>query len=106
MATEDIDISNLSRSRQSPHGGGKSRWLVWLILLGLSVGVYFLVKKLRPSEAATTKRASMGDQKVPITVQPASTGDIPVYLNGLGTVTAFNTVTVKTRIDGQIEKIH
>jgi multidrug efflux system membrane fusion protein len=36
----------------------------------------------------------------------AHRGDLPVYLNGLGTVTAFNTVTVRSRVDGQIVKIN
>ena len=35
-----------------------------------------------------------------------SKGDLPVYYNGLGTVTAFNTVTVRSRVDGQIVKIN
>jgi len=32
-------------------------------------------------------------------------GDIPVYLDGLGTVTAFNTVTVRSRVDGQLIRV-
>jgi multidrug efflux system membrane fusion protein len=39
-------------------------------------------------------------------VATAQRGDLPVYLNGLGTVTAFNTVTVRSRVDGQIVKIN
>jgi multidrug efflux system membrane fusion protein len=39
---------------------------------------------------------------VPVAVAPARKGDIPFYLNGLGSVTSFNTVTVRSRIDGQL----
>jgi multidrug efflux system membrane fusion protein len=43
---------------------------------------------------------------VPVVVATAQKGDLPVYFNGLGTVTAFNTVTVRSRVDGQIVKIN
>lgn len=41
-------------------------------------------------------------QAVSVAVAPVEQRDLPVYLNGLGSVTAYNTVTVKTRIDGQL----
>ena len=44
----------------------------------------------------------MGNFVVPVVVAPAQHGDLPVYFNGLGTVTAFNTVTVHSRVDGQL----
>jgi multidrug efflux system membrane fusion protein len=40
-----------------------------------------------------------------VAVATAERRDVPMYLAGLGTVTAFNTVTVKTRVDGQIVKV-
>jgi multidrug efflux system membrane fusion protein len=43
---------------------------------------------------------------VPVVVATAQKGDLPVYFNGLGTVTAFNTVTVRSRVDGQIVKVN
>jgi len=43
---------------------------------------------------------------VPVVVATAHKGDLPVYFNGLGTVTAFNTVTVRSRVDGQIVKVN
>jgi multidrug efflux system membrane fusion protein len=42
---------------------------------------------------------------VPIVAAAARQGDMPVYLSALGAVTAFNTVTVKSRVDGQIVRI-
>src|SRR5882757_9102042 len=42
---------------------------------------------------------------VPVTVASVTKADFPVYLNGLGTVQGFNTVVVRTRVDGQINKI-
>jgi multidrug efflux system membrane fusion protein len=42
---------------------------------------------------------------VPVTVAPVEKADFPVYLTGLGTVQGFNTVQVRTRVDGEITKI-
>ena len=50
--------------------------------------------------------AGGGGFVVPVVVANAERGDLPVYFNGLGTVTAFNTVTVRTRVDGQITRIN
>lgn len=43
---------------------------------------------------------------VPVVVATARRGDLPVYFKGLGNVNAFNTVTVRSRVDGQIVKIN
>ena len=43
---------------------------------------------------------------IPVVVSTVKRTDVPIYLNGLGTVQAFNSVVVKSRIDGQIVKIH
>jgi multidrug efflux system membrane fusion protein len=40
-----------------------------------------------------------------VIVATAQRGDLPVYFNGLGTVTAFNTVTVRSRVDGQLVSV-
>src|SRR5947209_11859758 len=44
----------------------------------------------------------MGQQAISVAVAKAEVRDLPVYLTGLGSVTAFNTVVVKTRLDGQL----
>jgi multidrug efflux system membrane fusion protein len=49
------------------------------------------------------KRGGVGP--VPVVVQKATRSVIPVYIDGLGNVTAFYTVTVKSRVDGQLMKV-
>src|SRR5262249_40427682 len=42
---------------------------------------------------------------VPVSAVPVQRQDVPIYLTGLGTVQAYNSVLVKSRVDGQIVKI-
>src|SRR5262245_63855283 len=42
---------------------------------------------------------------IPVQVATAATRDVPHYLIGLGTVLAYNTVTVKSRVDGELVKV-
>jgi multidrug efflux system membrane fusion protein len=105
-----------ARSGRTPEA--KSRWWLWLIVLAIVVGAgvwYF--KSKGSTEAQGPAGAPQGGkggrpgqgmpgQAVPVVVATAQRGDLPVYFNGLGTVTAFNTVTVRSRVDGQIVKIN
>ncbi|MGZ4879303.1 MAG: efflux RND transporter periplasmic adaptor subunit, partial [Candidatus Angelobacter sp.] len=43
---------------------------------------------------------------IPVAVAKAEVRDLPVLLNGLGSVDAYNTVAVKSRIDGQLIKVN
>jgi multidrug efflux system membrane fusion protein len=50
-------------------------------------------------------RAAAGPPAIPVGIFSAEKRDMPYYLTGLGNVTAFNTVTVKSRIDGQLAQV-
>jgi multidrug efflux system membrane fusion protein len=54
------------------------------------------------AEAQTPPPSGPG---VPVTAGIVATADVPVFLNAIGTVQAFNMVTIKSRVDGQIVKI-
>ena len=43
---------------------------------------------------------------ISVAVAPVQKQDVPVYLSGLGSVTAFNTANIKSRVDGQIMKVN
>jgi membrane fusion protein, multidrug efflux system len=82
-----------------------NRWWVWLLVFAaIGYGCYRLYTfETAKSEAMAAKKGgALRPNKIAVTAATARTGDMPVYLQGLGTVTAFNTVTVKTRIDGQL----
>lgn len=82
----------------------KRRWL-WLpiALVLIYVAWHFYASRKGQSQdpaAASSGRAAI--QSVPVAVATAQRGDLPVFFNGLGSVTALNTVTVRTRVDGQL----
>jgi multidrug efflux system membrane fusion protein len=86
----------------------KSRTFRWILLIA-AVGLlgYFGWQRFGGQEQAT---AASNAQKaarpaVRVTIAPVEKADFPVYLTGLGTVQGFNTVVVRTRVDGQIDKI-
>jgi multidrug efflux system membrane fusion protein len=96
----------------------KSRWWLWIVALAIviALGVWYSKSKdsaeaqgpAGPAAGGKGGRQGQGGpgQPVPVVVATAQRGDLPVYFNGLGTVTAFNTVTVRSRVDGQIVKIN
>ena len=91
-----------TRSRESLR-----RWWVWLLLLCLlAAGAYiFLISPGKTQQLAVKQGPNAAARGVPVVAVPAKTGDIGIYLTGLGSVTPLNTVTVKSRIDGQLMKI-
>jgi multidrug efflux system membrane fusion protein len=86
---------------------GNRYWWVWLLVFALiAYGCYRLYAyENTRKDAMAKKKGSMRPRVIPVAVAAAHTGDMPVYLQGLGTVAAFNTVTVKTRIDGQLVNV-
>ncbi len=87
----------------------KSGWM-WILALIVLAGGGFYYYKSRPSSESKAapapggKPASLG--LVSVAVTPALKQNVPYYLSGLGTVTAFNTVTVKSRVDGELQKVN
>ncbi|MCR6735021.1 MAG: efflux RND transporter periplasmic adaptor subunit [Afipia sp.] len=76
-------------------------WAYYIAALVLVGGVYFAWPRHQTQDVSTSK----APPAVPVTVASVTKADFPVYLTGLGTVQGFNTVTVRTRVDGQINQI-
>lgn len=80
------------------------QWLIGLVIL---VVIAALVWAIWPSKPAKTGNQRFGDMgPVPVRVAEAVAQDFPIELKALGTVTAYNTVNVRGRVDGQLVKLH
>jgi membrane fusion protein, multidrug efflux system len=88
-----------------------ARW-IWLLVLGLlAAGIYAYSRKRGGAGPGTATSQSAGGHGrggmlIPVVAAKAQKGNIGVYLTGLGTVTPIYTVTVKSRVDGQLMKIY
>lgn len=58
------------------------------------------------SKSPDTARAATRQSSLPVGVATAERRDVPVYLKGLGSVTAFNTVSLRARVDGQLDHVN
>ena len=79
------------------------RFLLLLVVLALAGGGGYWWYALRaPAQQQASGRAGRGADAIPVVVAAARKEDVPIYLDGLGTVQASATVTVKAMVDGPL----
>ncbi|MDI3564045.1 efflux RND transporter periplasmic adaptor subunit [Bradyrhizobium sp. Arg816] len=77
-----------------------------LAIAAVAYGVWYeLLGGVKPAAAAAQSAASQAAAKIPVTSFVVKKADFPVRAYGLGVVSPFRTVTVKSRVDGQITKV-
>lgn len=75
-------------------------------LLGLATACALMFGCSSADGAKQQKAQAAGPRSVSVAVATVQRQDVPVYLTGLGSVTAFNTANIKSRVDGQIMKVN
>ncbi len=116
---KSIDLPDPGARDSSAAPPAKSRWWLWIAILAVvAIGIWYYRGVRSTSEAggkaapgATSTGKGRGGpggagMTVPVVVATAQKGNLPVYLIGLGSVNAYNTVTVRSRVDGQIVKVN
>ena len=106
MPDDAPDIRILSSTEVTPaRRRGRLGRIVWfllcLLLLGGIGGAIWFWPDPNRAETARRNRA----EQIPVLVAAARTADVPVWLDALGTVQAFSTVTIKPMVDGTLVEV-
>ncbi len=103
-----------SVNNMQARSAGSRAW-IWLLLAVLAIAGFWYYRSSHsktsqdpaaaagaPGQPRPGGPSGPGNLSVPVVVAATTKGDLPVYLNGLGTVTPLNTVTIRSRVDGQL----
>jgi len=89
--------------------------VVWIIVIFIVLALgLFGIRALHKAPDQNPARGQGGrgaggadaSRPIPVSVAPVQQRDIPVYLEGLGNVQAYYTVTIHSRVDGQLMQVH
>jgi len=98
-------------SEGKARSGGPRRWRAGIAATTIVAAVaatgcgWVAVRQAATAAPAAQQQQQPQQQTVPVQAATAARGDVPVYLTGLGTVQAYNTVTVRSRVDGELQKV-
>ena len=103
LLAREVTVENAKPSRI----GLSWRLLRWLVLLGLALTGLAMWKSLPAS--GSPGRSHEGSSKravVPIQAAQAEVRKFPIYLNGLGIVQPFYGITMRARVDGELQQVY
>jgi multidrug efflux system membrane fusion protein len=110
MATHEV-LPRLSETEFNRTPGPHRRWIPWVLVAAFAViavlGWRAAARRQTEKQALLAQQARAAALRpIPVAVARVEKRDFPVYLTGLGSVTAYNTVTVQSRVTGQIMKMY
>jgi multidrug efflux system membrane fusion protein len=96
----------LPSPRPEPHRSHTVRILIWVLILLLFGGLFWLILRHQQTAKPTSGKAAMMGGTVTVTVATAKKGDIGVYLNAIGTVTPVYTDVITSQVTGLVSAVH
>jgi membrane fusion protein, multidrug efflux system len=94
-------------SDQERRGAPRRAWAVWggVLAVAIGAGAYYAWPARQTEQTAATGRPPAGAAAIPVRVVSARLDNLDVNLRALGTVTALNTVTVRSRASGELVEV-
>jgi multidrug efflux system membrane fusion protein len=97
LTREPLDVMARARSR---------RWVMAVLCLLVIAGIGYAIWFWPAGSGGQAARNRNANQPIPVLVATAEQQDAPIFLEALGTVQAFNTVTVKPMVDGPLNAVN
>jgi multidrug efflux system membrane fusion protein len=95
---DDPDTTNVTQASRRLFTVGA----VLIALVAIGLGTYFIAD----GRAKESRKAPKGPPAVPVTVAPVLQETVPIRVQAIGNVEAYQTVAVKARVDGQINTVN
>jgi multidrug efflux system membrane fusion protein len=99
------EIKPIGTVSSAPRPSGLKRVIIVVAMVALAAGGWWMYTHKAQGEPKAPGAGRGELPPVPVLAGVVVEKDVPIYLDGLGTVQAFNTVTVRARVDGQVTKV-
>jgi membrane fusion protein, multidrug efflux system len=100
------DFSSRQPTSNAPKGSAARKWIVLLVILTVvGAAVWKIRSNAKEQDSIQQIMAAQADKPTPVQVAAVQNKSMPIFLTALGTVTAYNTVTIKSRVDGQLMQV-
>jgi len=108
----NLATHELASPGTAPRPQQRRRWWAWtlVVVVGAVGGFWTFARgaqgaKVSHAAVPTAEAVQSAPRGIPVDAARATTGDMNVYLTGLGTITPLNTVAVHSRVDGQLDAV-
>jgi membrane fusion protein, multidrug efflux system len=82
------------------------RWIIAAVLVVVVAGaIFWFVRRPKTGTSPTAQQQQQQQRPIPVVTGAVQQRDLPIYLDGLGSVIAAKTVTVRTQVDGRLDSV-